>query len=93
MIVRTGLRRTTERSPSRGCGSRATTPGDTKRARSAGGTDRPSFVLPDGSRLPTRLTAVLHSEQNEWKIVHLHFSVGGARRGCDPAGAGKLSLM
>lgn len=57
------------------------------------GTDRPSFVLPDGSRLPTRLTAVLHSEQNEWKIVHLHFSVGGARRGCDPAGAGKPSLM
>ncbi len=40
------------------------------------GTDRPSFVLPDGSRLPTRLSAVLHRERDDWKIVHLHFSVG-----------------
>jgi ketosteroid isomerase-like protein len=40
------------------------------------GTDRPSFVLPDGSRLPTRLTAVLRREGDEWKVVHLHFSVG-----------------
>jgi hypothetical protein len=40
------------------------------------GTDTPSFLLPDGRRLPTRLTAVLHREDGVWKIVHLHFSVG-----------------
>jgi ketosteroid isomerase-like protein len=40
------------------------------------GIDHPSFVLPDGTYLPTRLTAVLHNEDGEWKIVHLHFSVG-----------------
>lgn len=40
------------------------------------GTDQPAFVLPDGSRLPTRLTAVARREGGEWKIVHLHFSVG-----------------
>jgi hypothetical protein len=38
--------------------------------------DTPSFVLPDGSTLPTRLTAVLREEDGAWKIVHLHFSVG-----------------
>lgn len=38
--------------------------------------DEPRFVLPDGSFLPTRLTAVLHRESELWKIVHLHFSVG-----------------
>ena len=40
------------------------------------GTDTPRFVLPDGSYVPTRLTAVLRNEDGEWKIVHLHFSVG-----------------
>jgi hypothetical protein len=40
------------------------------------GVDRPRFVLPDGSTLPTRLTAVLRREDGEWKVVHLHFSVG-----------------
>jgi hypothetical protein len=40
------------------------------------GVDQPHFVFPDGSRLPTRLTAVLCHENDEWKIVHLHFSVG-----------------
>lgn len=38
--------------------------------------DRPRFVLPNGSFLPTRLTAVLRDEEAGWKIVHLHFSVG-----------------
>ena len=38
--------------------------------------DQPTFILPDGARLPTRLTSVLHHEDGEWKIVHLHFSVG-----------------
>lgn len=40
------------------------------------GVDEPHFVFPDGSRLPTRLTAVLCEEHGEWKVVHLHFSVG-----------------
>jgi hypothetical protein len=38
--------------------------------------DEPRFVLPDGRYLPTRLTGVLHQQDSEWKIVHLHFSVG-----------------
>jgi hypothetical protein len=38
--------------------------------------DEPRFVTPDGSFLPTRLTGVLHEEDGEWKVVHLHFSVG-----------------
>jgi hypothetical protein len=40
------------------------------------GTDRARFVLPDGSFLPTRLTAVLRREGDDWKVVHMHFSVG-----------------
>jgi ketosteroid isomerase-like protein len=40
------------------------------------GVDQPSFVLDDGSYLPTRMSAVLCNEGGEWKIVHLHFSVG-----------------
>jgi hypothetical protein len=38
--------------------------------------DEPKFVMPDGSYLPTRLTGVLHREQDAWKVVHLRFSVG-----------------
>ncbi len=38
--------------------------------------DTPSFVMPDGSTLPTRLTAVLCREEATWRIAHLHFSVG-----------------
>lgn len=38
--------------------------------------DEPTFVLPDGSTLPTRLTAVLCEQDGEWKIAHMHFSVG-----------------
>lgn len=38
--------------------------------------DEARFVLPDGSFLPTRLTAVLRNESSAWKVVHLHFSVG-----------------
>lgn len=40
------------------------------------GTDSPRFVFPDGSTLPTRLTGVFRREGDEWKVVHLHFSVG-----------------
>jgi hypothetical protein len=54
--------------------------GDDPRAYEEGslgwGVDRARFVLPDGSTLPTRLTAVLRHEDDEWKVVHLHFSVG-----------------
>lgn len=39
-------------------------------------TDQPAFVLPNGGRLRTRLTAVLGREDGEWKMVHAHFSVG-----------------
>lgn len=38
--------------------------------------DRPSFVLPDGTTIPTRLTSVMEEEDGEWKLVQLHFSVG-----------------
>jgi len=40
--------------------------------------DEPRFVLPDGRYVAARLTAVLHDEsgRDEWKVVHLHFSVG-----------------
>jgi SnoaL-like protein len=38
--------------------------------------DKPRFVLPDGSFLQTRVTGVLRREDDDWKIVHLHFSVG-----------------
>jgi ketosteroid isomerase-like protein len=38
--------------------------------------DQPTFVIPDGTTIPTRLTAVLHQEDGEWKLVNAHFSVG-----------------
>lgn len=38
--------------------------------------DTPSFQLSNGARLPTRLTAVLTREGDDWKMVHAHFSVG-----------------
>lgn len=37
--------------------------------------DRPAFVLPNGMRLPTRLSAVLVRRDAEWLVVHAHFSV------------------
>ena len=39
-------------------------------------TDEPTWVLPDGTRLPTRVTTVWHQEDGAWRIVHLHLSVG-----------------
>ena len=38
--------------------------------------DRPSFILPDGSAIETRLTAVTRHEDDEWRIVQSHFSIG-----------------
>jgi hypothetical protein len=39
-------------------------------------TDDVAFVLPDGGRLPARLTGVLREGERGWQVVHLHFSVG-----------------
>jgi ketosteroid isomerase-like protein len=38
--------------------------------------DRPSFVLPDGTAISTRLTTVLRLEDGGWKLVNAHFSIG-----------------
>ena len=38
--------------------------------------DRPRVVLPDGTVLPSRLTAVLGREEGVWRLVHLHLSFG-----------------
>ena len=39
--------------------------------------DQPTFVLPAGSTIPTRLTAVVRQEDGgKWKLVHAHFAVG-----------------
>lgn len=40
--------------------------------------DQPTFTLPDGSTIPTRLTAVMRQEDGDWKLVQAHFSVGVA---------------
>jgi hypothetical protein len=37
--------------------------------------DRPVFVMPGGSRLPTRLSAVVREEDGGWKVIHVHISV------------------
>jgi len=37
---------------------------------------RPTLKLPDGTEIPVRLTAVFQKEQNGWKIVQWHFSIG-----------------
>jgi hypothetical protein len=37
--------------------------------------DRPTFTLPDGRRLRTRLTAVARKEDDRWKLLQLHVSV------------------
>ncbi len=38
--------------------------------------DEPTFFFPDGSGMQTRLTAVMHREDDRWKLVHMHVSVG-----------------
>lgn len=37
---------------------------------------KPTLKLPDGTEVPVRLTVVLQKEQNDWKIVQWHFSIG-----------------
>ena len=38
--------------------------------------DEPTYTFPDGSRMQTRQTAILQREDGEWRIVHMHVSVG-----------------
>jgi hypothetical protein len=38
--------------------------------------DTPRFEFPDGSGIDTRVTAVVHLEDESWRVVHAHFSVG-----------------
>jgi hypothetical protein len=38
--------------------------------------DRPTFVLPDGTAIPARLTMVFRQEEGEWRPVQAHFSLG-----------------
>lgn len=40
--------------------------------------DQPKIRLPDGTEMPIRLTLVCHQENNEWKIVQWHASIGVA---------------
>jgi SnoaL-like domain len=35
-----------------------------------------SFELADGTQIPFRSTLVFHREDSEWKLVHLHSSLG-----------------
>ena len=38
--------------------------------------DRGYFRLADGGEVPTRLTAVFHQEDGDWKLVQGHASIG-----------------
>ncbi len=38
--------------------------------------DQPKFRLPDGTEIPVRLTSVFRKENNDWKIVQWHVSIG-----------------
>lgn len=38
--------------------------------------DRPRLVLPDGTELPFRVTAIFHREDDAWKLVQVHNSIG-----------------
>lgn len=40
--------------------------------------DQGAFVLPDGSEVPFRMTAVFHREDGNWKLVQEHASVAVA---------------
>ena len=38
--------------------------------------DRAKFSLPDGAEVPFRLTAVFRKEEDGWKIIQEHISIG-----------------
>ena len=42
--------------------------------------DRPTFVVADGSIVPSRMTAVMRQEDGEWKLVQAHWSIGVANQ-------------
>ena len=37
--------------------------------------DRGAFILPDGSEVPFRMTAVFHKQDDDWKMIQSHASV------------------
>jgi hypothetical protein len=39
-------------------------------------TDEPTYTFPDDTQMSTRLTSVLQLEDGDWRIVHMHVSVG-----------------
>lgn len=39
-------------------------------------TDEPTFHFPGDVSLKARVTAVLHKEDERWKLLHMHVSVG-----------------
>jgi ketosteroid isomerase-like protein len=38
--------------------------------------DRPTFRLPDGTAVLVRSTTVFAKEDGEWKVTHMHVSIG-----------------
>lgn len=38
--------------------------------------DEPRFGFPDGTGMDCRVTAVLRLEEDSWRLLHAHFSVG-----------------
>ena len=38
--------------------------------------DQATLVLPNGVEIPYRITGLLHKEENEWKMVQCHNSIG-----------------
>ena len=38
--------------------------------------DSSTLIMPDGSEVPVRQTFVFHKENEEWKVVQLHASIG-----------------
>ena len=55
-------------------------PGPNPRAYEENGvgwlTDEPTWILPDGTRISTRVTTVWRKEEGAWRAVHLNLSVG-----------------
>jgi ketosteroid isomerase-like protein len=55
-------------------------PGPSPRAYEENGAgwlvDEPTWVLPGGFRIPTRVTTVWRQEDGAWRVIHLHLSIG-----------------
>jgi hypothetical protein len=45
--------------------------------------DHVLYTLPDGTEVPLRHTCVRHKENDDWKIAHIHYSIGVPARGRD----------